>query len=227
MWVNIKVALVLRKVPPVQNMISALLLYGYRRGTFTKYSLQFVLVFYRGAFSVVRRCVKLCTGQEYAAKIINTKKLSARGKSWFWHLFDKGIRQEVSEGDTVQPVIKPGSNHCVLKALHYLSHSLKQWCSIPGGEHFLRDYKKVPGMLHVKIDSEGDDTGMINLCIVSLFQWSPSTYSVDSYIRDIESSIYPLRWHRVGDFNHSGISAWGKHNEVFTEVWQQVQTKQV
>ncbi|KAK1800846.1 hypothetical protein P4O66_006025 [Electrophorus voltai] len=32
----------------------------------------------RGAFSVVRRCVKLCTGQEYAAKIINTKKLSAR-----------------------------------------------------------------------------------------------------------------------------------------------------
>ncbi|XP_057176457.1 calcium/calmodulin-dependent protein kinase type II subunit beta isoform X9 [Triplophysa rosa] len=32
----------------------------------------------KGAFSVVRRCVKLCTGQEFAAKIINTKKLSAR-----------------------------------------------------------------------------------------------------------------------------------------------------
>ncbi|KAI4816511.1 hypothetical protein KUCAC02_008837 [Chaenocephalus aceratus] len=32
----------------------------------------------KGAFSVVRRCVKLCSGQEYAAKIINTKKLSAR-----------------------------------------------------------------------------------------------------------------------------------------------------
>ncbi|XP_040201940.1 calcium/calmodulin-dependent protein kinase type II subunit beta isoform X14 [Lithobates pipiens] len=32
----------------------------------------------KGAFSVVRRCVKLCTGHEYAAKIINTKKLSAR-----------------------------------------------------------------------------------------------------------------------------------------------------
>lgn len=29
---------------------------------------------------MVRRCVKLCTGQEYAAKIINTKKLSARGE---------------------------------------------------------------------------------------------------------------------------------------------------
>ncbi|XP_057674276.1 calcium/calmodulin-dependent protein kinase type II subunit beta isoform X1 [Corythoichthys intestinalis] len=32
----------------------------------------------KGAFSVVRRCVKVCSGQEYAAKIINTKKLSAR-----------------------------------------------------------------------------------------------------------------------------------------------------
>ncbi|MBN3318497.1 KCC2A kinase, partial [Atractosteus spatula] len=32
----------------------------------------------RGAFSVVRRCVKVLSGQEYAAKIINTKKLSAR-----------------------------------------------------------------------------------------------------------------------------------------------------
>lgn len=29
---------------------------------------------------MVRRCVKLCTGHEYAAKIINTKKLSARGR---------------------------------------------------------------------------------------------------------------------------------------------------
>ncbi|XP_075056464.1 calcium/calmodulin-dependent protein kinase type II subunit delta isoform X15 [Mixophyes fleayi] len=32
----------------------------------------------KGAFSVVRRCMKITSGQEYAAKIINTKKLSAR-----------------------------------------------------------------------------------------------------------------------------------------------------
>ncbi|KAK5876264.1 hypothetical protein CesoFtcFv8_027252 [Champsocephalus esox] len=34
----------------------------------------------KGAFSVVRRCMKISTGQEYAAKLINTKKLSARGE---------------------------------------------------------------------------------------------------------------------------------------------------
>uniref|UniRef100_A0A673LRP5 calcium/calmodulin-dependent protein kinase n=1 Tax=Sinocyclocheilus rhinocerous TaxID=307959 RepID=A0A673LRP5_9TELE len=32
----------------------------------------------KGAFSVVRRCLKVLSGQEYAAKIINTKKLSTR-----------------------------------------------------------------------------------------------------------------------------------------------------
>ncbi|XP_051897075.1 calcium/calmodulin-dependent protein kinase type II subunit beta isoform X21 [Pristis pectinata] len=32
----------------------------------------------KGAFSTVRRCIKLSTGQEYAAKMINTKKLPAR-----------------------------------------------------------------------------------------------------------------------------------------------------
>ncbi|GCB83910.1 hypothetical protein scyTo_0024751, partial [Scyliorhinus torazame] len=32
----------------------------------------------KGAFSIVKRCIKILAGQEYAAKIINTKKLSAR-----------------------------------------------------------------------------------------------------------------------------------------------------
>jgi hypothetical protein len=35
--------------------------------------------FSRGAFSIVRRCIQLSTGAEFAAKIINTKKLSQRG----------------------------------------------------------------------------------------------------------------------------------------------------
>ena len=38
---------------------------------------------FRGAFSVVKRCVQRHTGLEFAAKIINTKKLSARGKSLY------------------------------------------------------------------------------------------------------------------------------------------------
>ena len=42
-------------------------------------SLSFFIVDFRGAFSIVRRCVQKSTGLEFAAKIINTKKLSARG----------------------------------------------------------------------------------------------------------------------------------------------------
>lgn len=38
------------------------------------------LFFSRGAFSIVRRCIQKSSGQEYAAKVINTKKLSARGE---------------------------------------------------------------------------------------------------------------------------------------------------
>lgn len=38
------------------------------------------MIFFRGAFSIVRRCVQKTTGLEFAAKIINTKKLSARGE---------------------------------------------------------------------------------------------------------------------------------------------------
>ena len=49
----------------------------------------------RGAFSVVRRCVKVLSGQEYAAKIINTKKLSARGEqiggSGEWQVIDRWL----------------------------------------------------------------------------------------------------------------------------------------
>lgn len=36
--------------------------------------------FFRGAFSIVRRCIQRNSGQEFAAKIINTKKLSTRGR---------------------------------------------------------------------------------------------------------------------------------------------------
>lgn len=43
--------------------------------------------FFRGAFSVVRKCIQKHTGLEFAAKIINTKKLSARGKLFIFFIF--------------------------------------------------------------------------------------------------------------------------------------------
>ena len=43
-------------------------------------SLILTILIFRGAFSVVRRCVQKATGLEFASKIINTKKLSARGE---------------------------------------------------------------------------------------------------------------------------------------------------
>ncbi|EDL09794.1 calcium/calmodulin-dependent protein kinase II alpha, isoform CRA_b [Mus musculus] len=45
----------------------------------------------KGAFSVVRRCVKVLAGQEYAAKIINTKKLSARGGFYSCHFWQYSL----------------------------------------------------------------------------------------------------------------------------------------
>ena len=39
-------------------------------------------MFYRGAFSVVKKCIHKQTKQEYAAKIINTRKLPSRGKDF-------------------------------------------------------------------------------------------------------------------------------------------------
>lgn len=52
-------------------------------------------LFFRGAFSVVRKCIQKHTGLEFAAKIINTKKLSARGKLNVLQLFI--IRKKKSE----------------------------------------------------------------------------------------------------------------------------------
>ncbi|CAM9801051.1 unnamed protein product [Bubo scandiacus] len=52
-----------------------------------------------GAFSVVRRCVKLCTGHEYAAKIINTKKLSARARKQEIIKITEQLIEAVNNGD--------------------------------------------------------------------------------------------------------------------------------
>lgn len=66
-----------------------------------------IFVCFRGAFSVVRRCVKVLSGQEYAAKIINTKKLSARGKNL--HMIGLCRVENISAGATAFPTRGPTS----------------------------------------------------------------------------------------------------------------------
>lgn len=62
---------------------------------------------------MVRRCVKLCTGHEYAAKIINTKKLSARGRAAVCRGPGMGHQGAGSLGRGTQgPTLRSGSQLC-------------------------------------------------------------------------------------------------------------------
>lgn len=54
-------------------------LYAIKKECIYDYYWFFFFLFSRGAFSIVRRCIQKSSGQEFAAKIINTKKLSTRG----------------------------------------------------------------------------------------------------------------------------------------------------
>lgn len=53
-----------------------------------KQKVTFITIFFirRGAFSIVKRCVQKSTGLEFAAKIINTKKLTSRGENFCSHM---------------------------------------------------------------------------------------------------------------------------------------------
>ena len=47
--------------------------------------MQFLNHFFRGAFSIVKRCIHKENRMEFAAKIFNTKKLSSRGNKLFYN----------------------------------------------------------------------------------------------------------------------------------------------
>lgn len=61
---------------------------------------------------MVRRCVKLCTGQEYAAKIINTKKLSARGEHNLFQCYITYASSSIESQLPWEPKCDLKQHHC-------------------------------------------------------------------------------------------------------------------
>ncbi|KAK0182369.1 hypothetical protein PV327_000516 [Microctonus hyperodae] len=89
----------------------------------------------KGAFSVVRRCVQKSTGQEFAAKVINTRKLSQRVR------LHESIQEEnchylvfdlVTGGELFEDIVarefysEADASHCIqqiLESVHHCHHN--------------------------------------------------------------------------------------------------------
>uniref|UniRef100_A0A3P8XW24 calcium/calmodulin-dependent protein kinase n=1 Tax=Esox lucius TaxID=8010 RepID=A0A3P8XW24_ESOLU len=97
----------------------------------------------KGAFSIVKRCLRISSGQEYAAKIINTKKLSARVRlhdsiseeGFHYLVFDLVTGGELFEDIVAREYYSEAdASHCIQQILESVHH-----CHVNGIVH--RDLK--------------------------------------------------------------------------------------
>lgn len=115
----------------------------------------------RGAFSIVRRCVKKSTGQEYAAKIINTKKLSARGKCSGYPLCGLAL-QSRSKMTTVGCSCTAKSGQLQALLVRFLKSSEPGVLSHPCQQRFLKSWRPLGRAVLPRLD------------YFSKVQWAPA-----------------------------------------------------
>ncbi|CBY12399.1 unnamed protein product [Oikopleura dioica] len=132
----------------------------------------------KGAFSIVRRCVKKSNGDEYAAKIINTRKLSARDHQKLER--EARICRLLNHANIVRLHDSLSDDNC-----HYLVFDL-----VTGGELF-------EDIVAREFYSESD----ASRCISQVLDCLKHTHSYNVIHRDLKLFCVPSRNHKKRQFD--------------------------